>query len=166
MNMDALGIMARPENDLQDRSDQQWMGEALTLARRAELDGEVPVGAIVVRDGRCIGQGWNRPIVESDPTAHAEIRALRDAGLQCGNYRLPGSVLYVTLEPCCMCAGAMFQARIARVVFGAPDPRAGAAGSVFDLIHTQSLNHSIACCGGVRATESAALLRAFFKARR
>jgi tRNA(adenine34) deaminase len=124
----------------------------LTLAERAAAEGEVPVGAVVVRDGELIGEGWNRPIAAHDPTAHAEIQALRDAAQRIGNYRLPGAELYVTLEPCPMCAGAIVHARIARVIYGAADPKGGACGSVFDLLPSDSrFNHRTACTGGVLA---------------
>ncbi len=143
------------------------MRHALALARRAEAEGEVPVGAVLVRDGEPIGEGWNRPIGEHDPSAHAEIMALRAAGKAVGNYRLPDSTLYVTLEPCPMCAGAIVHARVARVVFGASDPRTGAAGSVFDLLPSDGrFNHRTACEGGLLADETGELLRAFFRARR
>ena len=147
--------------------DEIFMQQALALARRAEAEGEVPVGAVVVRDGEVIGEGWNRPIGLQDPTAHAEVMALRDAARRVGNYRLPGSLLYVTLEPCPMCAGAVVHARVARVVFGASDPRSGAAGSVFDLLPSdRRFNHYTEVAGGVLAAESAELLRQFFRARR
>jgi tRNA(adenine34) deaminase len=142
------------------------MAEALALARSAEARGEVPVGAVVVRAGAIVGRGGNAPIEESDPTAHAEIAALRDAGRALGNYRLPGSTLYVTLEPCAMCAGAIMHARIARLVFGARDPKTGACGSVVDLFAEPRLNHHTAVTGGVRADECGRLLSAFFAARR
>lgn len=143
------------------------MRRALELARSAEVEGEVPVGALVVVDGAIVGEGWNRPIGSCDPTAHAEIVALRAAGRQLDNYRLPGSTLYVTLEPCPMCASAIVHARVARVVYGARDPRAGAAGSVFDLLPSDArFNHRTACEGGVLAEECGAVLRAFFRARR
>ena len=143
------------------------MREALVLAQRATGEGEVPVGAVLVRDGAVIGTGWNRPIASHDPTAHAEICALRDAAQRVGNYRLPGTTLYVTLEPCPMCAGAIVHARVERVVFGASDPRSGAAGSVFDLLPSDArFNHRTLCDGGVLAQECGDLLRAFFRARR
>ena len=147
-------------------TDDDWMGEALALARSAETRGEVPVGAVVVRDGAIVGRGGNAPIEGSDPTAHAEIAALRDAGRALGNYRLPGSTLYVTLEPCAMCAGAIMHARIERLVFGARDPKTGACGSVVDLFAEPRLNHHTAVTGGVRADECGRLLSAFFAARR
>ncbi|WP_281180141.1 tRNA adenosine(34) deaminase TadA [Thiohalomonas denitrificans] len=147
-------------------TDIRFMEHALKLARRAGEEGEVPVGALIVRDGNIIGEGWNRPIAEHDPTGHAEIRALRDASRRVGNYRLSGTTLYVTLEPCPMCAGAMVHARIARVVFGAADPRTGAAGSVFNLLQSEQLNHRAAITAGILAEESGDLLRRFFRSRR
>jgi len=148
-------------------ADADFMREALALAERAAAEGEVPVGAVVVRDGAVIGRGWNRPIGGHDPTAHAEIGALRDAARHAANYRLPGTTLYATLEPCPMCAGAIVHARVARVVFGARDPRTGAAGSVFDLLPSdQRFNHRTLCEGGVLAEECGDRLRAFFRARR
>jgi tRNA(adenine34) deaminase len=143
------------------------MRKALALAARAEAHGEVPVGAVLVRDGAVIGEGWNRPIGLADPTAHAEIVALRDAATRERNYRLPGTTLYVTLEPCVMCAGAIVHARVQRVVYAAADPRAGAAGSVFELLPSDArFNHRVACEGGLLADASATLLREFFRARR
>lgn len=147
-------------------TDKHWMKRALDLARQAELDGEVPVGAVLVMDNEIIGEGSNSPISNHDPSAHAEIVALRAAGQHLQNYRLPGTTLYVTLEPCCMCAGAIIQARIERLVFAASDPKAGAAGSVFDLLHSDKLNHRLEIIGGVMAGESAELLQTFFKSRR
>ncbi|MGE0384222.1 MAG: tRNA adenosine(34) deaminase TadA [Gammaproteobacteria bacterium] len=149
-----------------DDTDERWIEHAIMLAGRARAAGEVPVGAVLLRDGAVIGEGWNRPIGSHDATAHAEIVALRDAGRRCDNYRLPGSVLYVTLEPCAMCAGAILHARVARVVFGAWDPKAGAAGSVFDLLGTQRLNHRVSFTGGVQAARCAELLQQFFRERR
>ncbi|HUH00035.1 MAG TPA: tRNA adenosine(34) deaminase TadA [Gammaproteobacteria bacterium] len=146
--------------------DARYMRRALTLAACAEAEGEVPVGAVLVAEGRVIAETWNRNISRDDPTAHAEILALRAAGAALGNYRLPGATLYVTLEPCAMCAGAMVHARIARLVYGATDPRAGAAGSVFDLVRAPALNHQLQVTAGVLATECRALLQAFFRARR
>ncbi len=143
-----------------------WMERALVLAQQAAEAGEVPVGAVLVRDGECIGEGWNRPIGTCDPSAHAEMVALRAAAARLGNYRLLGTTLYVTLEPCPMCAGAMVHARIARVVYGAPDPRAGAAGTVFELLRSTALNHRADVTGGIRAGECGKLLRDFFRARR
>ena len=147
-------------------TDHDWMGEALALARAAALRGEVPVGAVVVRDGVVVGRGGNAPIAASDPTAHAEIAALRNAGQALGNYRLPGCELYVTLEPCAMCAGAIMHARLARLVFGARDPKTGACGSVVDLFAEPRLNHHTTVTGEVRADECGALLSGFFAARR
>lgn len=147
-------------------NDADYMGVALDLAREAANLEEVPVGAIVVKDGEIVGRGFNQPISRSDPTAHAEVMALRDAAKLLGNYRLPGATLYVTLEPCAMCIGAIFHARIARVVFGARDPKTGAAGSVIDLFAEERLNHHATIEGGVRAEECGALLSAFFAARR
>ncbi|MRR50157.1 MAG: tRNA adenosine(34) deaminase TadA [Rhodocyclaceae bacterium] len=146
--------------------DHTFMGEALDLARQAASLGEVPVGALVVSEGRVVGRGFNQPIGRHDPTAHAEVMALRDAAAILGNYRLPGCTLYVTLEPCVMCVGAIIHARIARVVFGARDPKTGAAGSVVDLFGESRLNHHAEVTGGVLATECGALLSAFFAARR
>ncbi len=142
------------------------MDAALALAREAGARGEVPVGAVVVRDGVVIGRGGNAPIAGNDPTAHAEIAALRDAARATGNYRLPGCTLYCTLEPCPMCAGAILHARIARVVYGARDPKTGAAGSVIDMFAEARLNHHAQVHGGVRGEECASLLSAFFAARR
>ncbi|GMV30881.1 MAG: tRNA-specific adenosine deaminase [Rhodanobacteraceae bacterium] len=147
--------------------DQRWMQQALALARRAEeAHGEVPVGALLVLDGVVVGEGHNHNIGLNDPSAHAEIQALRDAGQRLGNYRFPGATLYVTLEPCAMCAMALIHARIARVVYGAADPKTGAAGSVFDTLISERHNHRIEVQGGVAADEAAALLRAFFRRRR
>lgn len=142
------------------------MGEALALARAAAERGEVPVGAIVVRDGAIIGRGGNAPIGGSDPTAHAEIAALREAARAANNYRLTGCELFTTLEPCAMCAGAMLHARIARVVYGARDPKSGACGSVIDLFAEPRLNHHASVEAGVRANECGELLSRFFEARR
>jgi tRNA(adenine34) deaminase len=142
------------------------MRRALELAREAEDAGEVPVGAVLVADGRIVGDGWNRPIGECDPTAHAEMIALRRGAHELGSYRLTGTTLYVTLEPCAMCAGAMVHARVRRLVFAATDPRAGAAGSVFNIVQHPMLNHRIECTGGVLAEECAAMLRGFFQLRR
>ena len=146
-------------------SDEEYMREALALAAEAETRGEVPVGALVVRDGEIIGRGGNQPIVAHDPTAHAEVIALRDAAARSGNYRLPGATLYVTLEPCAMCAGAIMHARISRVVFGARDPKTGACGSVVDLFATP-LNHHAVVESGVLSEECGTRLSAFFSARR
>jgi tRNA(adenine34) deaminase len=146
--------------------DESWMRRALELAARAQAEGEVPVGALVVREDSVLGEGWNRPIAAHDPTAHAEILALRDAAALAGDYRLGGATLYVTLEPCPMCAAAMAHARIARLVFGAWDPRQGAAGSAFNLVTAPEMNHRIDSFGGVLSEECGALLRGFFAGRR
>ena len=142
------------------------MQRALERARQAEAAGEVPVGAVIVKDGVVVAEGWNHPIGANDPTAHAEIVALRAAGQALGTYRLTGTTLYVTLEPCAMCASAMVHARVQRLVYAATDPRAGAAGSVFNIVQHDSLNHRIECTGGVLADECARMLRDFFIARR
>ena len=143
-----------------------WMRYALTLAKQAEDEGEVPVGAVVVRDNKLVSEGWNQPIKGHDPTSHAEIMALRSAGREERNYRIPGASLYVTLEPCVMCVGAIMHARIKRVVYGASDPRAGAAGSVFSLLDSAQFNHKIEIQSGVLADDCGEILKCFFKARR
>lgn len=148
------------------RMDEQYMRMALDLAREAAAAGEVPVGAVVVSEGEVVGRGFNQPIGKHDPTAHAEIVALRDAASKLGNYRLPGCTLYVTLEPCAMCSGAIMHARIGRVVFGAADPKTGVAGSVINLYEETRLNHHAEIVGGVLADECGALLSSFFAARR
>ncbi len=147
-------------------TDLDYMRIALTLAQKAADNGEVPVGAIVVKDGSIIGQGSNAPITRHDPTAHAEIIAMRDAAKKLVNYRLVDCTLYVTLEPCAMCAGAMQHARIARVVYGASDPKTGACGSVVNLMAETRLNHHAIIEGGILAPECGAILSAFFSARR
>ena len=147
-------------------SDVEFMKRALVLAERAALAGEVPIGAVLVRDGSVVEEGWNRPIGAHDPTAHAEIVVLRAAALALGNYRLTGTTLYVTLEPCAMCFGAIVNARVERLVFGAWDPKAGACGSLFDLTREPRATHRVDVFGGVCAEESRALLRRFFEARR
>ncbi|MDP1734971.1 MAG: tRNA adenosine(34) deaminase TadA [Sulfuritalea sp.] len=146
--------------------DSGFMGLALDQAREAGAAGEVPVGALIVLDGEVVGRGFNQPISRHDPTAHAEIMALRDAATRLGNYRLPGCTLYVTLEPCAMCAGAIMHARIDRVVFGARDPKTGAAGSIIDLFAEARLNHHTSVLGGLLAEECGSLLSGFFAARR
>jgi tRNA(adenine34) deaminase len=146
--------------------DEMYMRRAIELARQAEAAGEVPVGALIVRNGEVIAEGFNRPISTHDPTAHAEMVALRAAAARSDSYRLTGSTLYVTLEPCAMCAGAMVHARVERLVYGAPDPRAGAAGSIFNVVRTPELNHRLDVDGGVLGDECATLLRVFFAARR
>jgi tRNA(adenine34) deaminase len=148
------------------QSDEYWMEKALLLANKAEQQGEVPVGAIIVRDDTVLGEGWNQPIVSNDPTAHAEIQALRAASLQAENYRLPDATLYVTLEPCIMCAGAIIHTRIKRLVFAATEPKTGAAGSCFDIFNTPQLNHHVTCEHGILAEQSSELLRTFFRSRR
>ena len=148
------------------RNDDDFMRVALTLARQAELSGEVPVGAIVVKNGAIIGRGSNAPISHHDPSAHAELLALRDAAQHLGNYRLIGCELFVTLEPCVMCVGAIFHARIARVVFGASDLKTGACGSVLNLFNEQRLNHHAEMTAGILAKECGQLLSSFFAARR
>jgi tRNA(adenine34) deaminase len=147
-------------------ADERWMRRALELAARAEAQGEVPVGAVLVQASEVVGEGWNRPIGACDPTAHAEIEALRAASRALRNYRLPGTTLYVTLEPCAMCAGALVHARVERLVYGARDPKGGAAGSVLDVLGTDRLNHRVTVAGGLLAEEAGALLQRFFRARR
>jgi tRNA(adenine34) deaminase len=147
-------------------SDLAFMNEALALAREAGALGEVPVGAVVVCDGEIVGRGYNRPIMANDPTAHAEVMALRAAGQTLGNYRMPGCTLYVTLEPCAMCSGAIQHARIARVVFGARDPKTGACGSVTDLFAEARLNHHATVESGLLEAQCGRLLSDFFAARR
>jgi tRNA(adenine34) deaminase len=146
--------------------EEAFMRAALELARHAAAAGEVPVGAVVVRDGEILGRGYNHPIQAHDPTAHAEVIALRDAAHTLGNYRLAGCELYVTLEPCIMCAGAILHARMARLVFGAPDPKTGACGSVTNPFLERRLNHHTVVTGGLLQADSAALLQQFFAARR
>jgi len=146
--------------------DEHWMNHALGLAARAESEGEVPVGAVLVRDGEVLGEGWNQTIGLCDPSAHAEILALRQAGATVGNYRLPESTLYVTLEPCIMCAGVMIHARINRLVFGTADPKTGAAGSVFDTLTDARHNHRVQVSGPCQGERCRAILQAFFRSRR
>ena len=149
------------ENDL------RWMRTALDLARRADSEhSEVPVGAVLVQDNAVIGSGMNRNILDHDPSAHAEIVCLRNAGQHMANYRFPGSTLYVTLEPCVMCAGAIVHARVGRVVYAATDPKTGAAGSVFGTLVSERHNHRVEVLGGLLADESASLLQSFFRSRR
>ena len=142
------------------------MRQALALAGRAAAEGEVPVGAVLVKDGAILAEGWNRPITLHDPSAHAEMLALRAAAAKLGNYRVPDTTLYVTLEPCVMCAGAIVHARVGRLVFGARDPKAGAVDSVYDVIARPRLNHVVAWQGGVLEEECGSVLREFFRARR
>jgi len=147
-------------------SDERWMEEALRLARRAEVADEVPVGAVVVCDEKIVGRGWNQVVSTSDPCAHAEIVALREAARMLGNYRLSGCQLYVTLEPCAMCAGAIVHARIARLVYGARDPKAGAAGSIMQVLNHPRLNHRVEVTEGVLGGRCMEILQAFFRERR
>ncbi|MET0987025.1 MAG: tRNA adenosine(34) deaminase TadA [Steroidobacteraceae bacterium] len=146
--------------------DLTFMQRAVELAREASAAGEVPVGAVVVHERRIIGEGWNRPIATHDPTAHAEIIALRAAAQALGSYRLANTTLYVTLEPCAMCAGAMVHARVKRLVYGSSDPRAGASGSIFNVTQNPALNHRIDCEGGLMSDACGELLREFFATRR
>ena len=147
-------------------NDEDFMREALALAREAQVAGEVPVGAVVVKDGAVIGRGFNQPVSRHDPTAHAEIMAMRDAAQRVGNYRLSACELFVTLEPCAMCAGAILHARLARVVYGAADPKTGACGSVVNLPAESRLNHQTVLLGGMLAEECSELLQVFFSGRR
>jgi tRNA(adenine34) deaminase len=151
-----------PDND----NDELWMEEALRAAQRALEAGEVPVGAVVVCDGRIVGRGWNRNITDSDPTAHAEIVALREAGAAVGNHRLASCDLFATIEPCSMCAGALVHARIKRLIYGADDPKAGAVQSVMQVLNHPQLNHKVEVRNGVLAGRCAELLQSFFKCRR
>ena len=151
---------------MQAELDRQFMQQAIEQAKLAAIAGEVPVGAILVRDGQVIARAFNKPISNHDPSAHAEMLALREAALSEENYRLPGTTLYVTLEPCAMCSGAMLHARIDRVVYGAPDPKTGAAGSVLDIFSSKQINHQTAIEGGMMSEECGKLLRDFFKERR
>jgi len=148
------------------RTDQEWMHEAIKLAKHATSQQEVPVGAILVREDKLIGEGWNQPISKNDPSAHAEIIALRDAAANVKNYRLLHTTMYVTLEPCLMCVGAMLHARIERLVFGAHDPKTGAVETVFKLLENEQHNHQIHAVGGVLGSECGALLKDFFSQRR
>ena len=162
---ESLNALKRP-TPRPSLTDERWMRHALTLAARAEQAGEVPIGAVLVLEDALIAEGWNQPILAKDPTAHAEIVALRAAAVRLGNYRLPGSTLYVTLEPCVMCAGAIVQARVSRVVYGAADIQSGAAGSVFNLLAAPELNHRADVIGGVLAEVCGQQLKVFFKQRR
>ena len=155
-----------PESTPASAADATYMGLALLEARKAWDAGEVPVGAVVVKDGVVVAAGFNQPIGRHDPTAHAEIVALRAAAEQLGNYRLPGCELYVTLEPCAMCSGAMMHARLSRVVYAAQDPKTGVCGSVLDLFALEALNHHTEVVGGVLADQASAMLRGFFAERR
>jgi tRNA(adenine34) deaminase len=147
-------------------ADNRWMQVAIQLAERAARQGEVPVGAVIVKDEKIIGEGWNQPISTNDPTAHAEIIAIRDAAARIENYRLTGATLYVTLEPCLMCAGAMVHARIERLVYGATDPKRGAINSTCNTFDSQGLNHIVQVEGGVMAIECGGLLQTFFREKR
>lgn len=149
-----------------EERDRHWMRLALELAEMAEAEGEVPVGAVLVKDDQAVGEGWNRPIIAHDATAHAEVQAIRSAGLRLGNYRLTGTTLYVTLEPCVMCVGAIVHARVGRLVFGAHDPKTGAVLSRFNLLQDDQHNHNIEVTGGVLESECGERLRQFFRARR
>lgn len=151
---------------MQAALDRQFMQQAIEQAHLAAIAGEVPVGAVLVRDGQVISKAFNKPITNHDPSAHAEMLALRQAALAEQNYRLPGTTLYVTLEPCAMCVGAMLHARVDRIVFGAPDPKTGAAGSVVDLFAIKQINHQTSIEGGIMGDECGQLLRNFFKGRR
>jgi tRNA(adenine34) deaminase len=151
---------------MQAELDRQFMQQAIEQAQLAALAGEVPVGAVLVRDGQVISKAFNKPITIHDPSAHAEMLALRQAALAEQNYRLPGTTLYVTLEPCTMCAGAMLHARVDRIVFGTPDPKTGAAGSVLDVFAMKQINHQTTIEGGMMSEECGQLLRNFFKERR
>jgi tRNA(adenine34) deaminase len=147
-------------------SDTKWMKHALALAARAEEEGEVPVGAVLIKDDQIIGEGWNQPISHNDPTAHAEIQAIRDACQKLNNYRLPGTTLYLTLEPCIMCAGAIVHARISRIVIAANEPKSGAAGSCINIFDIEQLNHKVIVDNGLLTEQSSDLLKNFFKLRR
>jgi len=152
--------------DAAQAEDITWMRQALEQARLAAEAGEVPVGAVVIKDGEIVGRGHNRNLLDNDPTAHAEIVALRDAAEQLGNHRLNGCVMFATVEPCAMCAGAMIHARLARLVYGASDPKAGAAGSVMAVLNHPKLNHQMEVTSGVLAEQSSEILTSFFKTRR
>ena len=151
---------------MQAELDRQFMQQAIEQAQLAALAGEVPVGAVLVRDGQVISKAFNKPITNHDPSAHAEMLALRQAADVEQNYRLPGTTLYVTLEPCTMCAGAILHARVDRIVYGAPDPKTGAAGSVVDVFASKQINHQTSVNGGIMAEECGQLLKTFFKERR
>ena len=147
-------------------NDVEWMQHAFELAKKAKEHDEVPVGAVIVYEDRIIGEGWNQPISSHDPTAHAEIIALRDACNNVGNYRLPDATMYVTLEPCAMCAGAIVHARLTKLVFAAADPKTGACGSIFNLLQTEELNHKVEIGKGIMEDECRALIQTFFKEKR
>jgi len=147
-------------------TDIKWMQRAFELAEKAEAQDEVPVGAVIVYQDKIIGEGWNQPISSDDPTAHAEIMALRDAGGKIGNYRLPNATIYVTLEPCTMCAGAIIHARLSKLVYAVDDPKAGACGSVFNLLQTDKLNHKVEIEKGVMEDDCRCLIQNFFEKKR
>ncbi len=151
---------------METEADIKWMSLALELARKAEAAGEVPVGAVLVKDDELIAEGWNQPISSHDATSHAEIMAMREAGQKLNNYRLTGTTMYVTLEPCSMCVGAMIHARVSKVVYGAPEPRTGALGGAFNLLDANQHNHNFDVVPGVMAEDSRILLQSFFKSRR
>lgn len=146
--------------------DVKWMQRAFELAHKAKALDEVPVGAVIVYHDKIIGEGWNQPISSNDPTAHAEIIALRDAGNNVDNYRLPDATMYVTLEPCAMCAGAIVHARLSKIIFAAADPKTGACGSIFNLLQTEELNHKVDIDKGIMEDECRALIQSFFKEKR
>ena len=146
--------------------DLKWMQRAYELAQKAKEQDEVPVGAVIVHENKIIGEGWNQPISSNDPTVHAEIIALRQAGQALNNYRLPDATMYVTLEPCAMCAGALIHARLAKLIYAADDPKTGACGSVFNLLQTNELNHKVEIEKGVMEDESRSLIQGFFKEKR
>jgi tRNA(adenine34) deaminase len=154
------------KSDMDTFTDEQWMRHALALALQADASNEVPVGAVIVRDGTIIGEGFNQPISRLDPSAHAEILALRDAGQAVDNYRLPGATMYVTVEPCTMCAGAVIHSRIARLVYAASEPKAGAVCSHFQLFDQPQMNHKVEWLGGVLASDASSIVQAFFARRR
>ncbi len=147
-------------------SDKNWMQHALLLANRAEKQDEVPVGAVIVLNDQIIGEGWNQPVTSNDPTAHAEIMALREAGKKIGNYRLLNASMYVTLEPCAMCASAIVHARLTKLVYAVEDPKTGACGSVFNILQTDELNHRVEVKRGILADECQSLIQTFFKKKR
>lgn len=146
--------------------DKEWMQRAFELAQKAKEHDEVPVGAVIVYQDQIIGEGWNQPISSNDPTAHAEIIALRDAGNKVGNYRLPNATMYVTLEPCAMCAGAILHARLSKIIFAVADPKTGACGSIFNLLQAEELNHKVEIDKGIMEDECRSLIQTFFKEKR
>jgi len=168
MSASSVTKTQRPTSDDQQpkASDELWMEEALRAAQRALEAGEVPVGAVVVCEGKIVGRGWNLNLTDADPTAHAEIVALREAGANVGNHRLGDCELFVTIEPCAMCAGALVHARIKRLIYGADDPKAGAVHSVMEVVNHPKLNHRMEIRGGVLARRCADLLQTFFRQRR